>query len=1333
MKTAVKKKLGTLLTFGLGLILSGSLVGSALLASAYSVTEDSYELDYSTLAQANEAAIELSNEIGAEGSVLLKNKDGALPMAGNEWITTFDGSDDFTSAFESSGFNVYESSTSSVDAFTNNQQKTMKAYNDAAIIFLSGGSSGEGRTDGYVTDEVEDNLDSEGNPYTYEDGEEFTHKSLGTDADGTEYKHTSQVGNDTEELIHYCAENFKKVIILITSDSALEIGILEASDEVDAILWTGDPGSAGWQGLSYGGYDLIGELLNGNISPSGKTTDLWAWDFTANSTWANDGNSGNSYTSAEAEEAYGYTGVSVTKAFRTDDGEYAVRQQHTSSDTVSNYYTVKYEEDIYYGYRYYETADAEAAKGNYEGFEYDHSVVYPFGYGLTYTSFEKEIVDVDDDDWNDSDRMNGGTITLKVKVTNTGSVAAKDVVEVYGHSPYYAGGIAKTENVLVGFEKTSTLNPGASETVSVTVKINDLASFDADDVNGNGTSTYELEAVADTDAAGHEMSDSTGHYELRVQSDSHEVDDTYELDDIGTTFVFDTDAQTGEEVENIYSQDDIYNLTSYDPGTGKDLVEEGKMTVLDRSDFAGTWPEIDTAEDMVRSDEYFAAIDDFADYEADSFDVTSDYYTSYGYDTDAASEDDSDLPWAIDEETFDEEGGNTWSQNDTSTSLEFRDLTGIDWADDENVYQNTDPSADYYTDNAEIAGLTGKEVYDAVINKMSYDEMVELVSYGAYQCLDVESINKPVSRYMDSALVVDQELYEDGVAWGGCPRTAATWNKDIIYRRGVISGNIALLSDASSSMSEGVGLDGWYAPGMDIHRSPFGGRNSEYFSEDAYLTGTTAGLIIEGMQSKGIICTAKHYALNENETQRINLQTYVTEQTARECYFKAFQMVIQDYDCSAVMTSYNCIGDVHSNANYNFMNVMTRGEWGFNGFACTDAVNPTSSFFTMDTLLRTGANLLLSRGVDDDKEFCAVSGEYVEEGETTSAGTTADKTGVYLSDGTYSYTQWYWLRSAVRDLLYTEANSAVASNGIDISTYADQGGALADGTQGVSYSDSVAFSDASQATSVSYEITDGALPDGLSLSSNGTVSGTPTTEGDYTFTVEVTCDGWITGEATFTISIGSAFYLDASSDTLEVGEEYDAYIASDVFTTGTNGNYDTVTYEITSGTLPAGLTFDTEEGYIEGTPTEAGTFEIVITVTASKTTTTSNWQGTVTTTTETVVDYTLTLVVEGETASDSDETATLTAEEVEAMIEEAIAELGTSLTEDEVQALIDSALAGVDSGLTESEVQALIDAALEDAESSGCGSVIGVTGSVIAVLAIAAAAAVVLQKKGRKE
>lgn len=1343
------------LIMGTTLAVTIPLAGMISANAAVRTEGEKYKPDYDTLAEAVKAGKELSNEAALEGTVLLKNKDAALPMAGDEYLTVFGNGADYAKGIANGGFKVNQVTSTNVDSFTSSQKNRMKAYNDAAVILVSSSYSGEGKTSGYRTDEIEDNKWVDETPYTYGDeaGTEFTHKSnpYAKGEEKVEYKNSKQISDQTEELICFAHENFKKVIIMITADTTIEVGNLEASDKVDAILSVGNLGSAGWQGTGYGGYDVLYKLLNGEVNPSGRTYDLWAWDMTAQPTWANDGNGADTLSTTEAEASFAYGGSYVAMAYRDAEGKIVQRYDHAGSNNKSVYYSVKYEEGIYSGYRYHETAAAEAGLSAYEGYKYDQQVVYPFGYGLSYTDFHKEIVSVTGA-WTETavgSLNRNSKITVEVKVTNTGDTAGKDVVELYGHAPYYKNGIEKNEVVLVGFDKTSTLRPGQSQTLSIEVKVSDLASFDDKDLNGNGYKTWELDRVSANDTKGNALHDSKGHYEIRLQSNSHDVDDAVQLKDLTEDVILKYSSDESVKEENVLSQDNVFNMLGYDPVTGKDLVEDGKMQIMSRADFKTTFPEVEevgdeaTIENLKRSAEWFEMQEAYGTAEADAWKA---YETALNITESREAElreDNSSLPWALSDSAFTElkKATGDWKQNytDEDHDLYFSDLIGVEYT--EVRFQNTDQTAEGYTSNEKLVGLTGIQAWNILLNKMTVDEMKHYISNGQYTTDKIDSIKKPATRMMDSALVVDQEQKAEGLNWGGCPHYAGTWNKDLMYRRGLISGNIALLSNAKNGMGSFTDpneLNTWYAPAMDLHRSAFTGRNSEYFSEDPFLSGTTGGLIVKGMRDRGIMCTIKHFALNECEQQREMYQTYATEQSCRELYMKQYEIAIEDYSADGIMTSYNCMGDFHSETNYAVMQQMVRDQWGFDGFITTDAVNPKSHMFTMDTYIRTGNNLLLSSFDNDETNektgFIAISGDY------------DSAAGVYkLADGTVSNTQWSVLRTSVRQLLYAEVNSSVAKNGIDVFSFKDA--TLTAAAQGANYSANIGL----KADSATYTVSSGALPAGLSINNQGVISGTPAESGEFTFTVNFLGDGWVKKSATFKMSVASCFELDDGGVAPEAGTEYSAYIASDAVKVG--DDYDEISYN-DNGTLPEGLTID-ELGEITGTPKTPGTYDVMITVTGSKTTQGGGGGGFPggpgggfpggpggggSSVQKTEFTYKFTLTVGGEAAEEI--TLESLKAELDALAEKVNAEDLSSIKAEiaslktKLETLEGSLGEGTDLTELNGKISALETKVAELEKNSGndggCGSVIGSTG-VVALFGVIAVAGIALAVRGNKK
>ncbi|MBR1813808.1 MAG: glycoside hydrolase family 3 C-terminal domain-containing protein [Lachnospiraceae bacterium] len=1161
MKKQMKKALSAL-----AVVTALSMTVSSL-SMAFNEDGSKYYADYPSMQEAQAAAADLGKELGEEGTVLLKN-NGALPLDGNEWVSVLGvssdkvegGSTTVAASLEAAGFHVnpelksyYEGVGTSygkenVDGFTGNVKSSMKIYNDVAVVIFSrtGGESNDLAT---VMDELEDNL------YGSEEMG-WKHNALATDTEGNEHKHYLQLTDSEEELLEFAKANCKTVIVLINSSNVMELGNLEADDEIDAILCVYRPGADGLTAL--------GEILNGSVNPSGKTVDIYPADLTADPTWFGYGDGSQFTLSGEYPETF----------FRIADGdgsEIYVRDNPNMQAQIpgvsTGYSLAEYSEDIYMGYRFYETAFAEAESGNYDGFDYDAAVVYPFGYGLSYTTFEWENVtpEAEVENWSEK-----ASLKLQVKVTNTGAVAGKDVVEVYAHAPYTKGGVPKAEVALVGFGKTSLLKPGESEILTITVNVQDMASFDSYDKNGNGFKTYELDAG--------------DGYELRFQSDSHNVKAVQELAALAEDVILDTDDFSGAAVSELFSNEDEYNLLGWDPAVRMTLVDEGKMVLLNRDDFAGTFPSPRTEADLVRSDEWFAFHEALDQYNADT-------QTIYPEDETGATE---VMPWVQMAADWADGGKYAgWTQaachaeDYSDVTIKIQKMTGIDMNDAETVLTEED------TDVAEFVGKTGVEAWEIFMNQLTWDELVKVTSNAGWGTPAVDSINKPATSDNDGPNNLSQTY-----SWGDECHIAATWNTDLAYRQGALMGNLAMLKGTT-----------WYGPAMNTHRSPFGGRCNEYYSQDGYHGGMIGAAVINGCQSKGVICYVKHCAMNDQEIYRMNLLTLASEQAAREIYMKQFQLAVQEGGVAAIMTTYGSVGEYSGATNYNFMTALVRDEWGFAGYVVTDAWMPCKDYWPLDMLVRAGTNAPLENaGARSEKnESYLLSGIW-----------DAEENCVKIKDGTtVSYTQWYSVRNMAQQELYTQCNMNVMKNGYDLTTFtgksvtAGQAEEFRDDFGGVLDSDKVSYS------------VNGTLPAGLTLDAKtGTISGTPTVAGEYDFSLTMKADNWVSASTNNHLSISSAFSVDTDLTDLKVGKTVDGYIESDVVRAE---DYDSLTYSVVKGALPKGVVLDGD--HLTGIAEEAGTFNVSLKVEAVKVTITENSSGQSRSETKKEYMYDITLVV----------------------------------------------------------------------------------------------------------
>ncbi len=1204
--------------------LCASLGVSTVAANAAMMAgQGNYYSDFSTIEELQEAAADLGDQIAEEGITLLKNRNNALPLEGNEWVSVFGvssdsmigGSETVAQALENTGFRVnqtlvdyYEATNTSSGGgmpgmgsseignektakdFTQVVKSSLNLYSDVGVIVLARDGA-EGSDLKMKTDEVEDNK--------YKGEAKAAHKDLYTDEDGKEYKHYLQLTESEEELISYVESVCDKVVVVLNTSNVLESADLQNDDEIDGIFWIGRTGD--------NGLDALGRILNGTVSPSGRTVDIWTADHTADPTWVNyatgeqlddvkiggegddaDELAGDKYF---AQDSSGNHNRFYQKVVNEDgtityreytrgtndksatDGQGGQNPYRSGPDMFEGYAFTMYEEGIYMGYRYYETAAAEAAEGNYSGFDYESAVVYPFGYGLSYTTFEWTYnADQSDlSDWGKTQDAytNDGTLTVSVTVKNTGNVAGKDVVQVYGHAPYIEGEVEKSEVVLIGYAKTGVIQPGESETVTITVNIQDIASFDDYDKNDNKHATYELDAGSG--------------YELRLQKNSHDLVEAIELAELKEDIILDKDDYSGNTVEALFSETDDaslyeeYNSLGFDPATQKNMQEEGKFKEMTRSSFATTFPDTHTMEEMTRSDEWFAWSMGRDLYVADtSISVAKGTgengngvmtIDQFGYDEDESATATNQQPWVVKASEF-ADGGKYegWTQ---AANAEAQKTDSEDWI----MYydmRGIDPYSTETIADGMFKGMTGVQAWEKFMNQLTWEELVIVVSNITEKQLD--SVGAPRTPANDSP-----KNLSSSYDWGDECHIAATFNPDLANKMGTIVGNVSLLKDT-----------GWYGPAMNTHRTAFGGRNNEYYAEDGYLAGTMAAAAVQGAQSKGCATYIKHFAMNDQETGRVRCSSIATEQTARELYLKPFQIAAQEGNSQHLMCSMGSIGDILFGTNYQAMTALLRDEWGFTGMTATDAYSPQVDSWPIDLMNRSGMDAALG-DADTKGEGSSASKTYLVSGEWNASE------GYLEVNGEASYTQWYNVRNSATRVLYANVNSNYVKNGIDLSAYTDK--TLDAATQGVEYEASVAL-EGLTADTVSYTV-QGTLPAGLSLdSATGKISGTPTEAGTSTFTVQLLAENYLTTSAKFTVNVKSAFYLDEGVDTtLEVGEKFFSYINSDTIKLG--DDFEKIEYTITEGSLPTGIVLKAD-GSFEGTATEAGTFNVTIHVKASK-------------------------------------------------------------------------------------------------------------------------------------
>ena len=909
----------TAIVLVLGIVVNAVLLNVPIVTNSLSlvfggeranITEDNrtewYDRQYASKEEVLDAANDFVIEVEKEGIVLLKNENDALPLSGKDAHISVFGKNSVNIVYSGSGSASSNSSTAqrtlyeSLEAAGISYNETLKSfYEDSGKSGkgrpenpamtsgqrLPGFGTGETPMDSYTPDVVDSyagyqdaavvvfsRIGGEGFDLPRAMAESFNGAAVaGASADS----HYLELDENEKALLEHVKENFSKVIVVLNVGTTMEIPELKADEDIDAILWIGFPGATGIMAL---GQILTGTDTEGNqISPSGHTVDTWAADFTMDPTWYNTGIYGSEYGNR-----YLYNGETTDYAF------------------------VNYEEGIYVGYRYYETRGYEEAAADPQSVWYENSVVYPFGYGLSYTEF----------DWDVSFGTDSGsgitaddTLEVSVTVKNTGDYAGKDVVELYYSAPYdYEGpAIEKSHVVLGDFAKTDILAPGEEQTLTLTLDVEDMKSYDYADANENGFSGYELEA---------------GEYRIIIGSDAHtaKADAVYTLsEDLQLKTDMNAD---GEETEVANAFDDvsagIFGTNTY-------------ASYVSRKDFEGTLRTeyLDDAERTL-TDELKEELDES---------IKRKY-----------TEPDAGKPWEV--------AGDAPATVPVNSGLSLRDM----------LYD-------------EAGNYVGEVSFDdprweTLLNEISLDEMKNLVGFGAFRTSEVKGVDGVVGK----PLTVDSDgpsgftsFLSESVVYGTCAYQAecvmgSTWNVQLAEKMGELIGEEGL---AGNEKGDGLPYSGWYAPAVNIHRSPFAGRNWEYYSEDGLLSGKFAASVIKGAGKKGVYCYVKHFAVNDQETDREynGILVWANEQSMREIYLYPFEIAVKEGGATGMMSSFNRLGMKWAGGSYALLTQVLRDEWGFHGSVITDY--SLNTYTHVDEMIRAGGDLFLTQdvktfGMEDD-------------------------------------------------------------------------------------------------------------------------------------------------------------------------------------------------------------------------------------------------------------------------------------------------------------------------------------------------------------------------------
>ena len=677
-----------------------------------------------------------------------------------------------------------------VDTYSDELIKSAKEYSDVAVVVLSR-KAGEGHND-IPMDVSKAAYDNNSDEYD----------------DFPEGEHYLQLSQTERDMVDMVCSNFNNVIVIYNGANQFELGFADEYPQIKSVVWCPGTGNVG--------FNALGKVFSGEVNPSGKTPDTFVYDMTTAPWWNN----------AEKTE---YTNLA----------DMAVEGMNAGTAQVYAPAFTNYVEGIYVGYKYYETAAQEGA------IDYDKTVQYPFGYGLSYTEFEQKMGELEEKD---------GQISVDVEVTNTGDVAGKDVVEVYYKPPYTNGGIEKSSANLIEFEKTNLLQPGESQTVTVTFSIEDMASYDE-----NNAKAYVLEK---------------GDYVISINSDSHTVLDQ-------KTYTADKDVVYKEE--NKRASDDTAATNVFEDA-------KGDVTYLSRADHFANYEEATKAPASAELGEPYV----------------SEYHLNKNFDKTTYLNDKDKMP-------------TTGADN----GLTLADMRDADYDDPR---------------------------WEKLLDQLTVDEMSNMIAMAGYQTAAMDSVGKVGTLDFDGPAAINNNF--TGVGSIGFPIEvviASTWNKNLAQTWGECMGKI----------SQEMGAEGWYAPGMNTHRTAFGARNYEYFSEDGVLSGNMGAKAVEGARKYGVYSYIKHFAMYEGNAKMVSV--WSNEQAIREIYLKPFEISVKQGGANAVMVSWSFLGDKWTGESSNLMKTVLRDEWGFRGMALTDFFrNNGHGFMNADAALANGVDAMLS-------------------------------------------------------------------------------------------------------------------------------------------------------------------------------------------------------------------------------------------------------------------------------------------------------------------------------------------------------------------------------------
>ena len=873
---------------------NAAFINTRLGISSYKIVDTSngektdstyFKSDFSSLDEVIAAKDALAAEIASEGTVLFKNEDTTLPLNTSSDKVTLWG---LNSINPTLGGMI--GSSVSIDG-----EAGQKQYDIQTALTEKGFTLNQDMLDLYSSEDVNGTYGRKGghslqpsfgtmyeNPAAYNVGEapeSIYDEDVLKSADDTvalvvisrdsseasdynpnmtsaneedNYERPLALSDNEKAMIQLAKEHSTKVVVLLNTNNPVEIDELKNDDEIGAILWAGEPGANGFLGVA--------DVISGEVNPSGHIADTYAVNSTSAPAMVNYG-------------VYLYTNNSQA-------GSDAVLTETNKAD----WYLVE-SEGIYNGYKYYETryedevlgqGNADTAEGATSGNAWDYAaeVSYPFGYGLSYTTFEQKLESVD--------VQVGGTATAKVNVTNTGDVAGKSVVQLYVQAPYTEGGLEKSAIQLIGYGKTAVLEPGASEEVTVEFDPLYMASYDEDAVKENGTQgAWSLES---------------GDYYFAIKWNLADTDiETYSVG-----------------VENQLQDMDINNLI------------ENTVEYTTRSDWSKGWEPIESLTPT----------------EAMMVGLTDQLYELTENDGDGS--------------------GITWGADN---GLKLIDMMKLD-------------------ENGNYAGAVDFDdpMWNQLMDQITLDEAIQFIEKAGDDFENIDSIQLARTYANDGPLgytgdqvggyfvrwskdLSDEDYYteetDDKATYRMAtmptePIVAATFNKDLVEREAELLGEDGLWANESSL----------FAPGLNLHRTVYCGRNHEYYSEDSVLTAYMGNALTSGLKSKGTMAEPKHFAFNHQEANRSGLSTFMTEQAARENELRGFMMCMSNNNAQGVMTAFNRAGTSFVGAYKNLLDNIARGEWGYQGWFVTDMINGADYMNWRDVTAAGGGGTLTTSAYD---------------------------------------------------------------------------------------------------------------------------------------------------------------------------------------------------------------------------------------------------------------------------------------------------------------------------------------------------------------------------------